>query len=922
MAGGGWSGWTPPSERRAGDESENSSSRSSGARSGTPPRDDDGSYETDWYRSLKALAARAEESRDEDAPREQDEPPEPEGLGRNPTASAFRELALAPSTVDEGHERPSAPADASAGDVAAGGESTPSLEAMDASLRRRALANLGEVPATEVHRVLGMTLDPDVGVRREALVALLSGAENLPDDAVQRALLDPSDDVRAEAVRLAARRGGRDIASLLPLLGDRRSPATQAAALETLPGIAAKGDPLTPGHVATAAHAVARLESPPNETERDPLTELARGIGVTGLLQLVDVADGRRLGAVRLLSLEGSTAAMRGLSALHDDPIEEIRAEAARASARMQEGEHITTVPEAVAGSPTSVEQAAESEMLAALARALEDPEEGVRGRARAAFLDVDRQVIARWVTGSLQSRDEEIARLAAEVARLLGLWEVAADLLGRGASVQGERQEPYRRALSSLPLETEALVGALTSVVPERRPGAIRLVWIVAGGAALPLLRLSVADASAAVRIAALHVLADAGDEVAVDTARRVLESDASPDVRVASIAVLSRARADERIRSLAQALKDPYPSVRAAAVARLPDGLGRETLEILTRVLEDPDERVWHAALPHIAAFPADEVPFVWDTLVAAQGEQREALIEALEATGSSMIADLALAHAASLDPAERELAVDLAGHHRSDACVQACVTCLRDPVVAVRRTAAVALSRLESPASVPSLGAALQDPDPDVRIAALGALGVIDSEAVLGFLVHALGDPNPAVRASAIAVLTEWSSPAVARRLAGVLATPALRDQATQLLTKMGPSAAELLVDVLLRSSSGMAPTVGGLLDSIVGIDAFARRLESADPQQRRRALIAITAIGGPRAVNLATRTLADPDRHLRTAALEALADLDDPSTATAVEEVAHRDPVDEVAETARWVLDTLGQRGEGPRLEQPS
>ena len=83
-----------------------------------------------------------------------------------------------------------------------------------------------------------------------------------------------------------------------------------------------------------------------------------------------------------------------------------------------------------------------------------------------------------------------------------------------------------------------------------------------------------------------------------------------------------------------------------------------------------------------------------------------------------------------------------------------------------------------------------------------------------------------------------------------------------------------------------------------------------------------MIAITAIGGPRAVVLATRMLSDPDRHLRTAALEALADLDDPSTATAVEKVAHNDPVDEVAETARWVLDTLGRGGQGTSLSQPS
>src|SRR3712207_8998998 len=50
---------------------------------------------------------------------------------------------------------------------------------------------------------------------------------------------------------------------------------------------------------------------------------------------------------------------------------------------------------------------------------------------------------------------------------------------------------------------------------------------------------------------------------------------------------------------------------------------------------------------------------------------------------------------------------------------------------------------------------------------------------SEAVLGFLVRALQDPHPDVRTAASAVLTEWSSPAVARRLAGILATPALRE-----------------------------------------------------------------------------------------------------------------------------------------------
>src|SRR5215212_7016066 len=186
MSDGGWSGWTPPPRWREEGESEGSSGE---ARPDASP-DDPESYETDWYRSLKALAARAEESRDEDPTREArtdtGQRPTPEGIGPNPTMSAFGELA---SATGEGAP---APADANAGKVAPTVGPAPALDAIDGSLRRRALADLGDVPTADVDRVLGMTLDPDVSVRREAIGALIPRAESLPDDAVQRALLDPS----------------------------------------------------------------------------------------------------------------------------------------------------------------------------------------------------------------------------------------------------------------------------------------------------------------------------------------------------------------------------------------------------------------------------------------------------------------------------------------------------------------------------------------------------------------------------------------------------------------------------------------------------------------------------------------------------------------------------------------------------------
>jgi HEAT repeat protein len=969
MAAGGWSGWDgrPRPPDRGGDA--DARDAKGGEDPSSQPRAGSHAYESDWYRSLKALAARSDDPPGEDdSGSEEDEKDDDgvaSGLQPDPALAAFGELTRATeagedevrsgktfvdprrgapphdaitSLPDPSHAAMTDPSTAATKDLGAGPpppvgtaepdvasreplvrppqseasppagrEERPSLESISADLRRRALREIARngLAASDVQRVLDMTLDPDRGVRAEALMSLRSQSDLLPEAAVRRILQDPVDDVRSHAVRLAASRGGRDLVLLLPLLGDRAAPLTQAAALDVVPEAVARADPLDDDGVRAALRAVGALASAPAGHEDAALVELAKAVGTSRLVRAVDGPDDGRLGAVRLLWLEGSPSSLRALAPLVDDRSEEIRSTAAQAVARARELER----PPGASADSRHVERAAESEMLAALARALDDPDDRVRSRARVALLDVDRTAIVRWVRESLRADDDESARLAAEVARLLSLGETAPDLLAKGASLQGERRDPYRRALSSLPIDTEALVDALANVDPLRRPDAAQLVWIVAGRASLPFLQTSITDANPAVRIGVLQVLADSRDPGAAETARRVLASDSSPEVRVAAIGVLAGTSVEERLRSLSQGLRDPDPTVRATAVTRLPGDLGRAALGALTRALEDPDERVWLAALPHVAALPREDAAFVWKVLVSSRPEQRSALIRAMAEVDRSAISQLALAHAGALDASEREIALTLAGHGSTDECVQACIRSLQDPVVPVRRAAATSLAELRRPTSVAALGASLQDPEPQVRVAVLQALGVIDSEGVLGFLVRALQDPDPHVRDAASAVLTEWSSPAVARRLAGVLATPALRDQATDLLKKMGPSAAELLVDVLLRSTADMAPTIGSLLETIVGIEAFAARLDSADPQQRRRGVIAVAAIGGPRAVELAVAALADPDQHLRTAALEALADLHDPATAAAVERVAEHDPVFEVAETARWVLGKL-------------
>jgi HEAT repeat protein len=186
------------------------------------------------------------------------------------------------------------------------------------------------------------------------------------------------------------------------------------------------------------------------------------------------------------------------------------------------------------------------------------------------------------------------------------------------------------------------------------------------------------------------------------------------------------------------------------------------------------------------------------------------------------------------------------------------------------------------------------------------AVRALGLIDHEAVLGFLISALQDPDRGVRKVASEALTEWSSPAVARRLAGVLATPELQAQASDLLAKIGPSAVELLIDVLLHSDPSMRPMVGQLIEQIVGLDRLAQRLRATEPETRWRAAIGVGTIGGPEAVDLLVAALADPEQQVRTTAVEQLGDLGDPRAYEAVMRTATSDPVADVSAAAEQAI----------------
>ncbi|HWO71832.1 MAG TPA: HEAT repeat domain-containing protein [Actinomycetota bacterium] len=492
----------------------------------------------------------------------------------------------------------------------------------------------------------------------------------------------------------------------------------------------------------------------------------------------------------------------------------------------------------------------------------------------------------------------------------------MARDLIERAIGLPLEARQPLLRALQALAsTRSGELEGVLGRIAPERRPDAVRLLWEAAGPSAMPLLRSALVDPTPAVRIAVLEVLRGTGEPAAVEAATAALAADSAPAVREAAVRLLADAPPARRIECLDRALLDPDPAVRATAVELLPAGAGREAAGPLLRALSDPDQDVRRAAARHVAALPEEDLPLVWSALLSASPELREQVVAVMERSAPDRLARLAIERVAAPEPEQRLLAVELLGRAGAGTpeAVGAAIQALQDVRSEVRRAAAAALASLRSPEAVPALGRSLGDPDPEVRAGAVRALGVIDDEAVLGFLVTALKDPDPEVRRTASEVLTEWSSPAVAKRLAEVLEHPELRGQARELLVKMGPSAVELLVDVLLQASPAVRPEIGRLLERIAGRERFVERLSSIDPDQRLRALQALAAIGGADLVPALLRALADPDERVRILAADLLAEAGDASAVEPLRRTSLSDPVPEVVRAAERALARLRPEG---------
>jgi HEAT repeat protein len=301
------------------------------------------------------------------------------------------------------------------------------------------------------------------------------------------------------------------------------------------------------------------------------------------------------------------------------------------------------------------------------------------------------------------------------------------------------------------------------------------------------------------------------------------------------------------------------------------------------------------------------------MWRNLQESPPDSRPGVLDRLIDQGKSAdLVKLALEHGSADLPSERALAMEVAGRLGGDSCIDLAIGSIADTDAQVRTAAVRALAELHPGAAAEPLGKRMEDPEPSVRIEVVKALGVIAHPSILGSLFAFLSDPDPSVRAIALEVLTEWRSPAVAKRLAEVLASPELRNMASEVLVEMGPASEKLLLEVLMQQHPGTQATVGRLLGRISGIDGCIERLTSPDPQERLRGVEALGAMGGPRAAESLVGTLSDPDTAIRVRSIQLLGRLGDERAGSAIEHSARTDPVQEVVTAAEEALERLASQ----------
>jgi HEAT repeat protein len=481
--------------------------------------------------------------------------------------------------------------------------------------------------------------------------------------------------------------------------------------------------------------------------------------------------------------------------------------------------------------------------------------------------------------------------------------------LLRQAVAAPPPQREPYQVAIANLESEPARLRELVAGVEPGQRAAAV-LVLRQAWGAVPPAqLRPLLGDGCAAVRAASAVALDHSPESIAV--VQNLLATDLVADVRKAAVRAHAGAGELDQLAALASALADPDGGVRACAVDVLPVAGSARGAQLLLAATEDGDERVRRAAYRRIALTPTW---LLWMAVV--RSSRRDELCRELRAVASSRLAGIVSERWFSPEPADRALALEIAGMVDTPGVVDEALIALHDREAAVRRAAAGQLHGHSD--GVAELACALHDdPDPTVRAAAGRALADIDTDDALLAFVTALEDPDTDVRRLAVDALLRRRSAGLARHLSARL-TATNAHSVGEVLVRMGDPGEDALVDTLLEAPGDRASAAGDLLRHAGGTGRLIEDLAAVEPSARFRAVEALGALGGPDAQAGLITALADSWPGIRSRAAFHLGRVGTAGSRLALQRVSEHDQASEVVRAAAEALEAGDPRGGAPTI----
>jgi HEAT repeat protein len=751
---------------------------------------------------------------------------------------------------------------------------------------------LAKAGAAAVPELIARLAEPSWVVRRAVVAALAQAGDAAVEPLVTQLATRRDDETRIAAVMDALAASTGDVTGALEALTLVDEVAVVADAAQVL-----GRRPEPPIAV------LARLTGHPNDNVAVAAIEALGRTGsraaVAPLVAAVRTGSFfRRFPAIDVLGRTGDPRAVAPLAALVSEPPYEL--EAIRALGRTGDPRAAAPLVAVVTGRSASYAR------LAALAlmdlRGRHEREFGGTVPVDAAIRTAAAGHFAgRRLNEILSGAD---ASEAVAICQLVGLVgdASAAPTLTRLLDGAPEVASAAADALPRLGVDPAAsLVTAIREGHSAQRRALLPLVTNACGAAAILA---CVHDPCPDVRVLACEVAARLGVPGTVRGLFPLL-ADPSPAVCIAALSAVQAIGGADAERLALEAARSEVAALRRAALRVLAYFGSTAAVDLFVKALEDPDPRVVEAAIQGLPLLDDPRASAaLLASARSASTTVRGAAMRAMAQSGNVLqVAPPLLVGLGDPDPWVRYYACQSLGRLGCEAATRPITERLADEAGQVRVAAVEALSHLKSDAALEALTKATGSADADVRRAAIVGLGIAGRAEVLPILLHAArsadastrlvalsslagfkqrealaalaeaaSDPEETVRLSAIGYLAGREGVEATEALIALLATSEALDRVQAALSMHVRGRVEGIVRALSRADDELAPRLTSALARMrrrTAVGAVVAALESPNVCARKAAAATLAAIGTTQAIEALTRARTDdPDPEVRT------------------------------------------------------